>query len=83
MRKFFYIIKIKRQNFFVQLQTFFVNLQLARKNLKGYFVPKKIVLNAGFKICDMQIQISLRFGMANSIKTHLSKKFSTQHEYLS
>ena len=47
--------------------------QHAPTNFKGYFVVQTPVLNA-LKIFDTQILIRLRFGMANSINTHLKPK---------
>ena len=41
---------------------------------KGLFCTEKKVLNTDLKIFDVPIQIRLRFGMAISIKAHLSLK---------
>ena len=44
------------------------------QKFKGLFCTEKKVLNADLKIFEVPIQIRLRFGIAISIKTHLSLK---------
>ena len=43
-------------------------------DFKGLFCTEKLVLNTGLKTSDIQIQIRLRFGMANPINDFKTKK---------
>ena len=49
---------------------------------KKLFYTQTPVLNAGFKISDVHIQIRLRFGIVNLINTHLKLNFNPKEVYI-
>ena len=57
-----------------------MNSQHASTNIKGYLVDLKRGFKAGLKISNIQIQIRLRFGITNSINTHLRLRIPLEFE---